>query len=56
MRHGLAATREDLEGEEGEWIIAAVGTVINPLLAETRLHNVTARKAWGFPCFKTKPF
>jgi hypothetical protein len=56
MRHALAPTREDLEGREGEWIIAAAGTVINSVFAEERLINDTAKKAWEIPCFKTKPF
>ncbi len=35
MRPGLAPIREGLE--EDEWIIAAVETVINPVIAEKRL-------------------
>ena len=34
MRHGPAGTRE--ERAEGEWIIAAAETVINPFLAEEK--------------------
>jgi hypothetical protein len=45
-------------GEPGEagWIIAAAETVINPLIAEKRLNNVTAKKTREVPCFKTKLF
>jgi len=42
-------------GEE-EWEIIAAGTVTNPVFQEKRLANVTAKKAWEVPCFKTKPF
>jgi len=31
---------------EGEWIIVAAGTVIDPVFAEKRLTNVAAKKAW----------
>jgi len=54
MRHVLAPTRE--EPGEGEWIIAAAGTVINSDSAEKRLTNDTAKKTWEVPCFKTEPF
>jgi hypothetical protein len=44
VRHVLAQTREDPEDREAEWIIAATGTVINPVsfkqfnqIAEERL-------------------
>jgi hypothetical protein len=47
-------TREELG--EGEWIIAAAGTVTDPVLAEKRLTHVAAQKAWTIPCSKTKPF
>jgi hypothetical protein len=56
MRHVLAPTGEDPEGKEGEWIIAAAETVINPVLAEKGLTHVTAKKAWAIPCFKTELF
>jgi hypothetical protein len=56
MRHVLAPTREYLGDREGEWIIVAVGTVINFVFAEKRLTNDTAKKAWDVPCFKTEPF
>jgi hypothetical protein len=46
-------TRE--EPGEGEWIIAAAETVINPVIAEKRLNNVAAKKAREVPCFKTEP-
>jgi hypothetical protein len=42
----LPPAKEDLEGREGEWIIAATRTVINSVFAEKRLANVTAKKAW----------
>ena len=35
MKHVLAPTREDLEDREGEWIIVATGTVIDPVFAPT---------------------
>jgi len=54
VRHGPAETREELG--EGEWKLLAAGTVINPVFPGKRLANVTAKKAWAFPCFKTKPF
>jgi hypothetical protein len=47
-------TRE--EPGEGGWIIAAADTVINPVFAEKRLTNGTAKKAREVPCFKTEPF
>ena len=47
-------TREELG--EGEWIIAAAGTVTNSILAERRLTHVAAKKAWTVPCSKTEPF
>jgi hypothetical protein len=53
MRHVLGPTRE---GREGEWIIAAAETVINPVFAEKRLSNVAAKKAWEVSCFKTELF
>ena len=58
MRHVLAPIREEPEDREGEaeWIIAAAETVINPVFAEKRLNNDTAKKAWEIPCFKTEPF
>jgi hypothetical protein len=56
MRHVLAPTGEDLEDREGEWIIVATRTVIDSVLAEKRLTNDTAKKAWEVPCFKTEPF
>jgi len=52
MRPAPVPTREELG--EGGWIIAAAETVINPVIAEKRLNNVTAKKAWGAPCFKTE--
>jgi hypothetical protein len=54
MRPVLAPIRE--ERGEGEWIIAVAGIVINPVFAEKRLNNVTAKKAWKVPCFKTEFF
>jgi len=36
MRHVLAPIREEPEDREGEWIIAAAETVINPVLPEKR--------------------
>ena len=42
-------------GEDEPKIIAA-GAVTNPVLLEKRLVNVTAKKAWAFPCSKIKPF
>jgi hypothetical protein len=53
MRHALAPARE--EREEGEWIIAAAETVINPIFAGTKLFNITAKKAGETPCSKTEP-
>ena len=47
-------TREEL-GEAG-WIIAAAETVINPVFAEKKVNDVTAKKAWEIPCFKTELF
>jgi hypothetical protein len=54
MRPVLALTREELG--EGGWIIAAAETVINPVFAEKRLNNVTAKKTREVPCFKTELF
>jgi len=56
MRHVLEPTREEPEDREGEdeWIIAAAGIVIKPIIGEQRLNNVTAKKAWEVPCFKTE--
>jgi hypothetical protein len=54
VRHVLALEREELK--EGEWKLVAAGTVINPAFPGKRLANVTAKKAWAFPCFKTEPF
>jgi hypothetical protein len=65
MRHVLAPIREGLEGREDEagWIIAAAGTVINPVsfksqnqIAEERLTNDTAEKARESSWTKTEPF
>jgi hypothetical protein len=56
MRHVLAPTGGDPGGREGEWIIAAAETVINPVFAEKRLTNGTTKKAWEVPCFKTETF
>ena len=56
MRHVLAPTREDLGDREGEWIIVAVGTVINLVFAEKRLTNDAAEKAREAPWSKTEPF
>jgi hypothetical protein len=60
MRHVLAPIRE--EPEEGEWIITAAGTVINPVsfeqfnqIAEKSLTNGTAEKAWESSWAKTEP-
>jgi hypothetical protein len=54
MRPVPVPTRE--EPGEGGWIIAAADTVINPIFTEKRLNNVTAKKAWEVPCFKTELF
>jgi hypothetical protein len=54
MRPVPVPTREELG--EGEWIIAAADTVINPVFAEKRLNNVTAKKTREVPCFKTELF
>jgi hypothetical protein len=54
MRPVPVPTREELG--EGEWIIAAAETVINPVFAEKRLNNVTAKKTREVPCFKTELF
>jgi hypothetical protein len=54
MRPVLVPTREELG--EGGWIIAAAETVINPVFAEKRLNNVTAKKTREVPCFKTEFF
>jgi hypothetical protein len=55
MRHGLAATREDLEDEEDEWIIAAAGTVISSVFAGKRWINDTKEKTWEDPWSKIQP-
>jgi hypothetical protein len=55
MRHVLAPTGEDPEDREGEWIIAAAGTVINSVFAGKRWFNDTKEKAWEDPWFKTQP-
>jgi hypothetical protein len=54
MRPVPVPTREELG--EGGWIIAAAGTVTNPVFAEKRLNNVTAKKTREVPCFKTELF
>jgi hypothetical protein len=54
MRPVPVLTREE-PGEVG-WIIAAAETVINPVFAEKRLNNVTAKKTGEVPCFKTELF
>jgi hypothetical protein len=54
MRPVPVPTKEELG--EGEWIIAAAETVINPVFAEKRLNNVTAKKTREVPCFKTELF
>jgi hypothetical protein len=54
MRPVPVPTRE--EPGEGEWIIAPTETVINPVIAEKRLNDVSAKKAWEIPCFKTELF
>jgi hypothetical protein len=54
MRPVPVPTREELG--EGGWIIAAAETVINPVFAEKRLNNVTAKKTREVPCFKTELF
>jgi hypothetical protein len=54
MRPVPVPTRE--EPGEGGWIIAAAETGINPVFAEKRLNNVTAKKAREVPCFKTEFF
>jgi hypothetical protein len=55
MRPVPVPTREELG--EGGWIIAAVGTVINPVFAEKRLNNnVTAKKTRKVPCLETGLF
>jgi hypothetical protein len=55
MRHALAATREDLEGGEDEWIIAAAGTVISSVFAGKRWINDTKEKTREDPWSKTQP-
>jgi CxxC-x17-CxxC domain-containing protein len=50
MRHVLAPARED---REGEWIIAATRTVIDPVFAGKRLTNDAAEKAREAPWSKT---
>jgi hypothetical protein len=54
VRHGLAETREGLP--EGEWIIAAAETVINPVLGERRFNSVTAKKPWPISSSKVQLF
>jgi hypothetical protein len=54
MRHVLGRAREELW--EGEWIIAAMGTVINPDSTEKRLTNDTAKKACEISFIKTASF
>ena len=54
MRPVPVPTREELW--EGGWIIAAAETVINPVFAEKRLNNVTAKKTREVPCFKAELF
>jgi hypothetical protein len=54
MRPVRVPTREE-PGEVG-WIIAVEETVINPVIAEKRLNDDPAKKAWEVPCFKTEPF
>ena len=49
-------TDQGRTGREGEWIIAAAETVINPVLTEKRFTNVAAKKAWTIPCSKAEPF
>jgi len=49
------AIMEEPEGREGEGI-AAAETVINPVSAEKRLMNGTAKKARSIPCSKTQSF
>jgi len=56
MRHVLAQTGEDPEGREGEWIIAAARTVIDPVFAGKGLTNDAAEKAREAPWSKTEPF
>jgi hypothetical protein len=50
MRHDLARIRQ---GREGEWIIAATGTVISLIFSEKRLSHVAVKKAWEATFFKT---
>jgi hypothetical protein len=54
MKPAPVLTRE--EWGEGGWIIVAAETVINPVIAEKRLNNVTAKTTWGVPCFETELF
>jgi hypothetical protein len=61
MRPVPVPTAEEL-GEDG-WIIAAAGIVINPVsfkqvnqIAEKRLNNGTAEKAWESSWAKTESF
>jgi hypothetical protein len=54
VKHVLVPVTEELG--EGEWNIVAAETVINPVFPGKRLTHVTAKKAWAFPCFETKPF
>jgi hypothetical protein len=55
MRHVLAQTGGDPKDREGEWIIAAAGTVINSVFAGKSLINDTKEKAREGPWFKTQP-
>ena len=55
MRRVPAPGREDLEDREGEWIIAAAETVINPVLTEKRFTHGAAKKAWVILCSMTGP-
>jgi hypothetical protein len=54
MRPVPDPTREELG--EGGWSIAAAETVINPVFAEKRLNNVTAKKTRKVPCLETELF
>ncbi len=53
MRHVLVPATE--EPGEDEWNIVAAETVINPVLSQKRLANVTAKRAWAFPYAEVKP-
>jgi hypothetical protein len=54
VRHDPAETRE--ERAEGEWIIAAPETVINPVLTGKRFYNVAAKKVWAISCSRAELF